>query len=102
MVTIRGKPAIIAQKNMKKSPNILIRKDISHTHTHTNTHRKTHTHKDSRIRKKEQDSQRIMGKMAIVNPCCSVAKSCPTWRPHGLQHARLPCPSLSPRVCSNS
>ena len=25
-----------------------------------------------------------------------------SWRPHGLQHARLPCPSLSPRVCSNS
>ena len=23
-------------------------------------------------------------------------------RPHGLQHIRLPCPSLSPRVCSNS
>ena len=23
-------------------------------------------------------------------------------RPHGLQHARLPCPSLSPGVCSNS
>ena len=22
--------------------------------------------------------------------------------PHGLQHARLPCPSTSPRVCSNS
>jgi len=22
--------------------------------------------------------------------------------PHGLQHARLPCPSLSPEVCSNS
>ena len=22
--------------------------------------------------------------------------------PHGLQHARLPCPSPSPRVCSNS
>ena len=22
--------------------------------------------------------------------------------PHGLQHARLPCPSLSPRLCSNS
>ena len=21
---------------------------------------------------------------------------------HGLQHARLPCPSLSPRICSNS
>ena len=23
-------------------------------------------------------------------------------RPHGLQHTRLPCPSLSPKVCSNS
>ena len=23
-------------------------------------------------------------------------------RPHGLQHARLPCPSLSPGICSNS
>ena len=23
-------------------------------------------------------------------------------RPHGLQHARLPCPSLSPEVCSHS
>ena len=23
-------------------------------------------------------------------------------QPHGLHHARLPCPSLSPRVCSNS
>ena len=23
-------------------------------------------------------------------------------RPHKLQHSRLPCPSLSPRVCSNS
>ena len=23
-------------------------------------------------------------------------------RPHGLQHCRLPCPSPSPRVCSNS
>ena len=25
--------------------------------------------------------------------CCSVAKSCLILRPHGLQHARLPCPS---------
>ena len=33
---------------------------------------------------------------------CSVAKSYLTLRPHGLQHTRLPCPSLSPRVCSNS
>ena len=34
--------------------------------------------------------------------CSSVAKSCLTLWPHGLQHTRLPCPSLSPRVCSNS
>ena len=25
-----------------------------------------------------------------------------TMQPHGLQHARLPCPSPTPRVCSNS
>ena len=35
--------------------------------------------------------------------CCSVAKSCPNLcDSHGLQHARLPCPSPSPGVCSNS
>ena len=34
--------------------------------------------------------------------CCSVKKSCPTLQSHGLQHARLPCPSASPGVCSNS
>ena len=33
---------------------------------------------------------------------CLVAQSCPTLQPHELQHARLPCPSLSPRVYSNS
>ena len=33
---------------------------------------------------------------------CSVAKSCPALQPHGLQHARLPCPPLSPGICSNS
>ena len=30
------------------------------------------------------------------------AKLCPTLQPHGLQHARLPCPSTSPGACSNS
>ena len=34
--------------------------------------------------------------------CCSVTKSCPTLRPHGLQHSRRPCPSPSPGVCSDS
>ena len=33
----------------------------------------------------------------------SDAQSClDALRPHGLQHARLPCPELSPGVCSNS
>ena len=33
---------------------------------------------------------------------CSGTKSRPTLWPHGLQHARPPCPSLSPWVCLNS
>ena len=32
----------------------------------------------------------------------SVAHSCPTLQPHGLQHARPPWPSPAPRACSNS
>ena len=38
--------------------------------------------------------------------CCSLLFSCSVvskyLQPHGLQHARLPCPSVSPGVCSNS
>ena len=34
--------------------------------------------------------------------CCSAAKSCLTLWFHGLQHARLPCPTLSPAICSDS
>ena len=34
--------------------------------------------------------------------CCSVAQSCLTLRPHGAQHPRIPCASLSHWVCSNS
>ena len=34
--------------------------------------------------------------------CFSVTKSRPTLGPQGLQHARPPCPSLSPRVCPSS
>ena len=41
-------------------------------------------------------------KFLILNCCCLVANSCPTLQPHGLQHTRLPCPSPSPEVCSNS
>ena len=34
--------------------------------------------------------------------CCLVAQSCPTLRPHRLQHARLPSLSPTPVACSNS
>ena len=36
----------------------------------------------------------------LVNVSCSVMSDS-LW-PHGLQHARLPCPSPAPRTCSNS
>ena len=39
----------------------------------------------------------------VCGSCCSVAQLCLTLcDPHGLQHAGLPCPSLSLGVCSNS
>ena len=34
--------------------------------------------------------------------CSSGCQSCPTLQYHGLQHTRIPCPSPSPKVCSNS
>ena len=47
--------------------------------------------------------QNLESKLFVTSFCCSVAKSSPTLcNPHGLRHFRLPCPPLSPRVCSNS
>jgi len=40
--------------------------------------------------------------MFNISQVSSVAQSCPTLRPSGLQHARPPCPSPTPRVYSNS
>ena len=37
-----------------------------------------------------------------INQFNSVTQLCLTLRPHGLQHARLPCPSPTPGACSNS
>ena len=37
-----------------------------------------------------------------ISEFCLVTQSCPTLHPHGLQQARLPCPSPTPRTCSNS
>ena len=49
----------------------------------------------------------LLGHYSILSTlnrsCCrAVTESCPTLWPHGRQHARLPCPSPSPWVCSNS
>ena len=46
-----------------------------------------------------------VGLWPVKNICyfyCSVAKLCLTLQPYRLQDARLPSPSLCPRVCSNS
>ena len=37
-----------------------------------------------------------------VSSVGTVPQSCPTLWPHGLQYARLPCPSPTLRACSNS
>ena len=42
----------------------------------------------------------VLSHFVAINHC-SVTKS-DSWRPHGLQHTRLLCPSSSPRACSNS
>ena len=43
----------------------------------------------------------ISFKIASLLLCSHSVMSDFSW-PHGLQHARLPCPSPSPRTCSNS
>ena len=40
--------------------------------------------------------------MGLVPLCCCYSVLSDTLWPHGLQHTRVLCPSLSPRVCSNS
>ena len=40
--------------------------------------------------------------MSSISGFSSVTQSCPTLQPHGLQHTRIPCPSLNPGACSNS
>ena len=54
---------------------------------------------------RKQEIHRASLRLGIISlyPCCfSVTKLCSTLQPHELQHTRLPCPSLSPRVCSSS
>ena len=46
--------------------------------------------------------QKGRNSLCVPKSCCSVAKLCLTLRPYRLQHARFPCPSLSPGICPNS
>ena len=51
----------------------------------------------------------LKGKFIVTQSCCwtqsgcchSLTQLCLTLQPHGLQRARLRCPSSSPRACSN-
>ena len=50
-----------------------------------------------------RESPRVAIKTQNSHQSSSVTQSCPnSLRPHGLQHARLPCPSPAPGACSNS
>ena len=55
-------------------------------------------------RLKRLSSSRVKLKMHLLHEAMfsSVAQLCLTLRPHGLQHARPPCPSPTPGVYSNS
>ena len=53
----------------------------------------------------EEGIHRISDHPILVKKCETVVqslKSCPTLQPHGLQHATLPCSSVSPGVWWNS
>ena len=46
--------------------------------------------------------QRTLGLSHNYSCCHSVTVMSNPLQPHGLKHTRLPCPSLSPRICSDS
>ena len=68
----------------------------------TNTKGTSRGTKHKRRKRPTQNKPKTIKKMVIGPYCCSVVKSCLTLWPHRLQDAKLPYPSPSPRVCSNS
>ena len=76
-----------------------------HTHTLTHTLTRTHPLPSSKPLPITSLSSRMCltesWSTAVSVQFSSVAQSCPTLRPHGLQHARPPCPSPTPRVHPN-
>ena len=69
----------------------------SHVHWVGNTIQPSHPLSPLQSVRRPQDY-----KISLADCCCSVAKLCPVLCHRGPQHTRLPCPSLSLRVCSNS
>ena len=69
---------------------------------HTTEGLSTHMHSCPQILDSNFRDKRFVRKNAwtSVQFSCSVVSD--SLRPHGLQHTRPPCPSLSPRVCANS
>ena len=74
----------------------------AHAHTHTHTPCTHHTRPRASVLKpqstKEANMKLDSGVRQLLFSCSVMSDSL---RPHGLQHTRLPCPSLSPRLCSN-
>ena len=68
-------------------PSLSLSLTHTQTHTHTHTHTDTHTHTP------------VVCIQSVQLSCSVVSDSL---RLHGLQYARLPCPSPTPRDYSNS
>ena len=58
--------------------------------------------KGEMVQRKPREEGTYENSPSWLTRCCSVAKSYPTVWPHELQHTRLPWPSPSPSLCSNS
>ena len=87
-----------------------MRRRITHTHTHTHTfcyrreggrigHRR-----DAELEVKRRVSVSVMFNCMTSGSSVQFSHSVlsDSLRPHRLKHTRLPCPSSTPRACSNS
>ena len=78
-----------------------------HAYLHAYIHKYIHTHTCSFPYRSLHDIEYsplccTVGPILCILCISSVAQSCPTLQPHGLQHTRSPCPSPTPGACSNS
>ena len=63
------------------------------------THMEESTYNSSKLNSKKSVNSGICPMFSSVQFICSVVSK--SLQPHGLQHTRLPCPSPTPRACSN-